>query len=100
MTYFSTKTSEAMGVLMRQLIRQGSPTQLERLRFKHAVTTATRDEVFALGRSLGIAVFFERTKAPLHGAITLNRCRTCAALRGDPCRTSSGRTRQPHRGRT
>jgi hypothetical protein len=100
MTYFTTPTAEAMRVIMRRLTRLGSPTQLERHRLKSAVTTATPEEVMRLGTELGVPVSFERARAPVHGAIALGRCHACGALRGDPCRTPSGRTRQPHRGRT
>ena len=40
------------------------------------------------------------TAPPVQAAINLKACKTCAALRGDPCRTPSNATRAPHKGRT
>lgn len=35
-------------------------------------------------------------KTPITAAIGYPRCAKCEALRGDPCRTPSGKTRFPH----
>lgn len=37
--------------------------------------------------------------SPVGAAIGLGACDECEALRGDPCRAPSGRTRMPHAGR-
>lgn len=37
-----------------------------------------------------------RKDTPVTAAITLPKCVECSALRGDPCRTPSGKTRFPH----
>lgn len=37
--------------------------------------------------------------SPVVASIGLGRCAECKALRGDPCRAPSGRTRMPHAGR-
>lgn len=34
--------------------------------------------------------------SPIVAALGLGRCGECGALRGDPCRVPSGRTRMPH----
>lgn len=41
----------------------------------------------------------ERKRTPVTVAIDLPPCPDCLALRGDPCRTGSDRTRFPHAGR-
>jgi len=37
--------------------------------------------------------------SPIVAAFGLGKCADCKALRGDPCRAPSGRTRMPHAGR-
>lgn len=37
--------------------------------------------------------------SPIVAALHLAKCTDCKALRGDPCRAPSGRTRMPHPGR-
>jgi hypothetical protein len=40
-----------------------------------------------------------RASTPIGAALGLGACKDCEALRGDPCRGPSGRTRMPHVGR-
>jgi len=101
MTRFSTRTVPAMQSLRDALIAAGCPTQLADGYRKIADTTATPDEVRAAAKHAKVTVYIEpgMSSTPITAAMGLLSCSECGALRGDPCRTPSDRTRMPHSAR-